>query len=61
MAPPAREATSSTLQGDVYLDGTRLGQWVADRLARDAGRPQSGTTGFDPRLGPAWPGAQQGF
>jgi hypothetical protein len=60
-APPPRDSLNGPRQGDVYLDGTRLGRWIADRLAGDAGGPQSGITGFDPRLGATWPGASQGF
>jgi hypothetical protein len=44
----------------VFLDGARVGRWMSDRLARDVDRPQSGMTGFDPRLGPAWPGSLHG-
>jgi hypothetical protein len=46
--------------GDVYLDGTRVGTWLADHFAREVGRPQAGGTAFDPRLTPAWPGTLQG-
>ncbi|HEX3350112.1 MAG TPA: hypothetical protein VHS58_18640 [Acetobacteraceae bacterium] len=60
-APPARETGSGgPTSGDVYLDGARMGRWISDQLARDAARPASGVTGFDPRLGPAWPGTLQG-
>ena len=34
-------------QGAVILEGTRLGRWVADQLARQTSRPASGTTGFE--------------
>ncbi len=46
--------------GDVFLDGARVGSWMADHLAHEVGRPQAGGTGFDPRLTPAWPGTLQG-
>ena len=46
--------------GDVYLDGARMGRWIAERMARAASRPQGGTTGFDGRMGPAFPGTLQG-
>ena len=52
---PSPQATGPT-SGDVYLDGTRLGRWISDRLARDASRPQAGGVGFDPRMTLAWPG-----
>ncbi len=58
--PAAAAASTGPTQGDVFLDGTRVGRWMSDRLARDADRPQSGVTGFDPRLGPAWPGSLHG-
>jgi hypothetical protein len=59
-APAAPAASTGPAQGDVFLDGTRVGRWMSDRLARDVDRPQSGVTGFDPRLGPAWPGSLHG-
>ncbi len=46
--------------GAVYLDGMLVGRWMEERLARAAGRPSGGATGFDPRMGPSWPGALQG-
>ena len=67
LAPPARrsEAGSSTVQngptqGDVFLDGTRMGRWMADTLARTVSGPPSGSTAFDPQMSAAWPGALQG-
>ncbi len=36
-------------QGDVYLDGRLMGRWMAQSLAAEAGRPASGSAGFDPR------------
>ncbi len=59
-APVAAAAPSGPVQGDVYLDGARVGRWMSDRLAREADRPQGGVTSFDPRLGPAWPGSLHG-
>lgn len=35
-------------EGDVYLDGTLVGRWMARTLARAAGRPASGGAAFDP-------------
>lgn len=46
--------------GDVYLDGNYVGRWIAAWLEQQATRPQSGFTGFDPRIGPVWPGALHG-
>ena len=51
---------NSSQGGPVYLDGQLLGRWMSERLAREAGRPAGGVTGFDGRMGPAWPGALQG-
>lgn len=59
-APKSASSSSGPTSGDVYLDGARLGHWMASNLARSAGRPPSGTTGFDPRLGVTWPGTQSG-
>jgi hypothetical protein len=60
MAPPAREQEGGASEGDVYLDGTRIGRWMVDTLSRQAARPPAGRAAFDPRLGLAWPGTQQG-
>lgn len=59
-APVATAPSTGPVQGDVFLDGARVGRWMSDRLARDVDRPQSGVTGFDPRLGAAWPGSLHG-
>ena len=40
--------------GAVILDGRLVGEWMTDRMARDALRPGAGTTFFDGRQGPAW-------
>ncbi len=53
-APPAQAASEGPSGGDVYLDGTLVGRWIADHLAREATRPPAGATGFDTRLTPAW-------
>jgi hypothetical protein len=60
VAPQSNQSGSTAMGGDVYLDGTRLGTWMTNHLAREASRPPSGATGFDPRMGITWPGAQQG-
>jgi len=61
-SPTAQDGGSSggPTQGDVYLDGARVGRWMATYLARSAARPPGGTTGFDPRQTIAWPGAAVG-
>ena len=58
-APPAASPRSkeTAMRGDVFFDGTRVGRWMSEQMARDAGRPNTGPTGFDPRRSPAWPGA----
>jgi hypothetical protein len=60
VAPLTPQAPTGPTSGDVFLDGSRLGTWIANHLARQASRPPSGATGFDPRMGIAWPGTQQG-
>jgi hypothetical protein len=55
--PPPTGPQSTTVHGDVYLDGSRLGRWMTDSLVRAAELPRSATTGFDPRLTATWPGA----
>lgn len=60
VAPQNQPAAQGPISGDVYLDGSRLGQWMANHLARETARPPTGSTGFDPRMGIVWPGTQQG-
>jgi hypothetical protein len=38
-------------EGQLMLDGSLLGRWVIDHLSREADRPPSGGTAFDPRQG----------
>ena len=56
---PPPHATSAA-HGEIILDSVRLGRWMSDRLARAADRPQSGTTGFDPRISHSHAGAPNG-
>ena len=53
-AAPMRMAAGPGGSGTVLLDGRLVGEWLIDRMARDAGRPGAGTTSFDPRQGAAW-------
>jgi hypothetical protein len=55
--PPPALSPSSVSQGDVYVDGSRLGRWMTTHLAKAAELPRAATTGFDPRMTPTWPGA----
>ena len=52
------EQAQSHASGDITLDGTRLGRWMGDALARLGERPLSGSTGLDPRVTPDWPAMQ---
>lgn len=54
-APPI--GGRARLQGDVFLDGSKVGTWVESLIERRAGRPPVGPTGFDPRLSAMWGGA----
>jgi len=58
--PPMSESRSSQSHGVIYVDGSRLGRWVTDRLVKAAEMPRATTTGFDPRMTPTWPGAPVG-
>jgi hypothetical protein len=60
VAPPTHEQEGGTSEGDVYLDGMRVGRWMVDTLSRQAARAPAGRAAFDPRLGMTWPGTQQG-
>jgi len=59
-APGSAEGAETALEGRLEVDGAVLGRFVAEMLGREAGRPASGMTGFDPLVSPAWPGALQG-
>ncbi len=56
----AGQGEERVLEGRLEIDGALLGRFVAEHLAREAGRPPSGMTGFDPLLSPQWAGALQG-
>jgi len=58
--PEAEQGEERVLEGRLEIDGALLGRFVAEHLAREAGRPPSGMTGFDPLLSPQWAGALQG-
>ncbi len=60
-APSAANSQNVTLQGDIIIDGTRLGRWMTNSLARQASRPPSGPVAPDPRQTPLWSGQAQGF
>jgi hypothetical protein len=47
-------------QGDVFLDGTLVGRWMARKMAQEAGRPPSGSSAFDPTRSPFPPGRMIG-
>jgi len=62
-SPVAKTAPVSQIgptEGDVYLDGTLVGRWVARFLNQEAGRAQAGPTGFDARRSRLLPGATVG-
>jgi hypothetical protein len=54
---PRSERQSAAVQGDIYVDGSRLGRWMTDRLVKTAELPRGATTGFDPRMTASWPGS----
>ena len=60
-APSAAAPQAVTMQGDIIIDGTRLGRWMTNALARQASRPSSGPVAPDPRQTPLWSGQAQGF
>ena len=59
-APGGAGGAGGPTGGDVFLDGMRVGRWLARELARQADAPQSGATMFDPRASGSWPGSLQG-
>ena len=56
----AEREEERVLEGRLEIDGALLGRFVAEHLAREAGRPPAGMTGFDPLVSPQWAGALQG-
>ena len=60
-APPATASQTISLQGDIIIDGSRLGRWMTSSLARQASRPPSSPVAPDPRQTPLWSGQAQGF
>ena len=61
VAPPASSSQTIHLQGDIIIDGSRLGRWMTSSLARQASRPPSSPIAPDPRQTPLWSGQAQGF
>jgi hypothetical protein len=59
-APEPSRDEERAFEGRLEIDGALLGRFIAEHLAREAGRPPSGMTGFDPLLSPEWNGALQG-
>jgi hypothetical protein len=59
-APDTSQDEERAFEGRLEIDGALLGRFIAEHLAREAGRPPSGMTGFDPLLSPEWNGALQG-
>ena len=55
-AAPQSDGKSQTGSGGgtVMLDGRLVGQWLSEHMGREASRPPSGTSFFDPRQTPAW-------
>jgi hypothetical protein len=45
---------------ELHMDGAVLGRWITRYLERQVTRPQVGSTGFDQRMTPSWPGAPIG-
>jgi hypothetical protein len=59
---PAPEAPTADPPAfaEIHLDGQALGRWLTRQLEARLNRPPAGTTGFDPRMTPTWPGAPTG-
>lgn len=54
-APAARPSDRAQgMSGNIMLDGHLVGYWLSEQMAREASRPPSGTSFFDPRQSPAW-------
>lgn len=56
----AGEGEREGIGGVLEVDGALLGRFIAEQLGREAGRPPSGMTGFDPLVSPAWMSASVG-
>lgn len=46
----------AVIRGDVYLDGQKMGQWIARNLAGQMGRPAAGPSAVDTRMTLVQPG-----
>ena len=55
------ENPSGDTNGELYLDGTSLGQWVSDHLENALLRPRSGVVAVDVRAVPSWGGSYIGI
>ena len=62
-AGPAQTLSETCIveQGELILDGTSLGRWIMDRIAREMTRPPAGMTGFDTRMTPLYSGPAIGI
>mgnify|MGYP005812220781 CR=1 FL=1 len=59
--PPPTPEGRGQISGDVYLDGIQVGRWIGAHLDREATKPPSGPSFFDPRLSPNWAGTPVGY
>jgi hypothetical protein len=51
LVAPRQDGGERTHSSPVYLDGKKVGQIITRYLAHEAGRAQSGASGFDPTMG----------
>jgi hypothetical protein len=58
--PESTQDTREQPQGTIAIDGAQMGRWMIDHLERQASRPGTMTTGFDPRMTATFPGAPIG-
>ncbi len=59
-SPTVPPQSDRPVHAELHLDGALLGRWVTRYIERQVTRPQSGATGFDPRMTPSWVGAPIG-
>jgi hypothetical protein len=58
--PQSTQDPGEQQQGTLAIDGAQMGRWMIDHLERQASRPGTMTTGFDPRMTATFPGAPIG-
>lgn len=52
----ADAGAGAPLSGDLWIDGSLLGRWLGETMARESARPPASARQFNSRMMPRWPG-----